>query len=103
MILKLMAEQKATATFWALSCADFVQTGSVNTTSLRALAETFVKRERFVGVCYRATNVFGKGGSEKRVRSVRDGPGDAMIRRIITRFSAGLSSNSAINKVCCDH
>jgi hypothetical protein len=40
--------------------------------------------------CYRATNVFGKGGSKKRVRSVRDGPGDAMIRRIITRFSAGL-------------
>ena len=51
---------------------------------------TFVERERFVGVCYRATILFGKGGSEKRVRSVRDGPGDAMIRRIITRFSAGL-------------
>ena len=63
MILKLMAEQKATATFWALSCAGCVQTGSGNTTSLRALAETFVERERFVGVCYRATNVCGKGGS----------------------------------------
>ena len=38
MILKLMAEQKATATFWALSCAGCVQTGSGNATSLRALA-----------------------------------------------------------------
>jgi hypothetical protein len=51
------------------------------------------ERERFVGVCYRATTVFGKEGRRKRVRSVRDGPGDEMIRRIITRFSAGLSSS----------